>query len=69
MIKKLFVLKKLYSITNAFWFFDAYDDHWQFGWYVSTIVVFLAEIYLLDAWIIKPTSLNDILCINIFSES
>ena len=49
MIKKLFVLEKLYLITNAFWFFDAYDDHWQFGWYVSIIVVFLAERCLLDA--------------------
>ena len=54
MIKKLFVVEQLYLITNAFWFFD----QWQLGLYLPIIVVFLPERYLLDAWIIKPTSMT-----------
>ena len=42
-------------ITNAF---RVFDDQWQFGLYLSIIVVFLPERYLLNVWIIKPNSMT-----------
>ena len=56
----LFVVEKLYLITNAIWLFDAFDNHSFIKSllcnYPSIVALFLAEGYLIHASIIKHTS-------------